>query len=70
MAILEARKPILEAKKTVLEAKKPIWEANVVQIIFHVVFLEKSVEWRGPLAKLESSELDWNLEKFHTPRHP
>ena len=28
---------------------------------------ERSVEWRRPIAKLESSEYSWSTEKFHTP---
>ena len=28
---------------------------------------DRSVEWRRPIAKLESSEYSWSTEKFHTP---
>ena len=30
-------------------------------------FWERTVEWRRPIAKLESSEYSWSTEKSHTP---
>ena len=33
----------------------------------YVDFLERSVEWRRPLAKLDYDEYSWSTEKFHTP---
>ena len=56
MSILEAKKTILEAKKAVLVAMRPILEAKIPRIIWHVDFLERSVEWRRPLAKPEPGE--------------
>ena len=61
IAILQARKPVLEAKKAVLEAKRPILEAKMLKLIWDVDFLERSVEWRRPLAKLEPGELSLEL---------
>ena len=56
MSILEAKTTILETKKAVLEAKRPILEAKMARVKLYVDFLERSVEWRRPLAKPESSE--------------
>ena len=46
------------------------WRPKKPNIKLHVDFLARSVEWRRPVAKLESSGFSRRLEKSHTPGHP
>ena len=47
-----------------------LWEAKMPGIISDVDFLERSVEWRRPIAKLDSSELQLEYRKIPYAGHP
>ena len=50
--------------------KARFWRPKKPGAKLYVDFLARSVEWRRPVAKLESTGFSVRLEKSHTPEHP